>query len=60
MIEVGLHVIAAGDATGRAEVDEFVVGACNRCVGKAGAEQTSYKIRERADSGHLIAKKDIH
>jgi len=53
-------VIAAGDATGRAEVDEFVVGACNRCVGKAGAEQTSYKIRERADSGHLIAKKDIH
>ena len=59
MAEMRLHVFATGDTIGRAEVHELVVGACNRRIGKAGAEQTSYEVRERADLVHLLGEKDI-
>lgn len=58
LVEVGLHIVAAGDAAGRAEIHELVVSACNRRVGQAGAKQAPYQVGERADSVHLLGEKD--
>lgn len=59
LLEVWLHVFAAGHAAGRAECHKFVVCASDRSVCKTGTEQAPNEVSEWADPVHLSEAKSV-